>query len=543
MPMANTALANLDRCFWVSGKPKGDHWISKHQNLCTILIPQKWWELPSSEYPGRWGELGCFARSMGFTIFSGKKKVIHGKSMTQVLPKTRGFTVDHEGLLLQGLGRTQEIIFFQAKVFIISPSWMSPQEKKANVFPLLFTSFLFRANPSFSPHEFMMSWRGPLSLGRGSSAHALRGSSAHAPCPGVICTRTAWYKGGVGGGGGWGLIQGRGGWWGWVGVIQGRGGCGLIQGRGGWWGWMGADTRVGWVVGVGGGWYKGGADGVGGWGLIQGRGAWWGCVGVIQRRGGWCGWVGVIQGRGGWWGWMGADTRVGWVVGVGGGWYKGGADGVGGWGLIQGRGAWWGCVGVIQRRGGWCGWVGVIQGRGGWSGWVGADTREGWVVGVGGGDTREGWVVGVGGADTREGWVVGVDGGYKGGVGGGGWVGADTREGRMVWGGWGLIQGRGAWWGCVGVIQRRGGWCGWVGVIQGRGGWSGRVGADTREGWVVGVGGGDTREGWVVGVKFLHIERKITSVVHSHPPSHYIRKQPPGWRHVMFTTRRTQNKT
>ena len=26
-----------------------------------------------------------------------------------------------------------------------------------------------------------------------------------------------------------------------------------------------------------------------------------------------------------------------------------------------------------------------------------------------------------------------------------------------------------------------------------------------------------------VGVKFLHIERKITSVVHSHPPSHYIR--------------------
>ena len=82
-------------------------------------------------------------------------------------------------------------------------------------------------------------------------------------------------------------------------------------------------------------------------------------------------------------------------------------------------------------------------------------------------------------------------------------------------GGWGLIQGRG-------------GWCGWVGVIQGRGGWSGWVGADTREGWVVGVGGGDTREGWVVGVKFLHIERKITSVVHSHPPSRYIRKQPPG---------------
>ena len=27
--------------------------------------------------------------------------------------------------------------------------------------------------------------------------------------------------------------------------------------------------------------------------------------------------------------------------------------------------------------------------------------------------------------------------------------------------------------------------------------------------------------GWV---KFLHIERKITNVVHSHPPSHYIRR-------------------
>ena len=33
--------------------------------------------------------------------------------------------------------------------------------------------------------------------------------------------------------------------------------------------------------------------------------------------------------------------------------------------------------------------------------------------------------------------------------------------------------------------------------------------------------------GWG-GVKFLHIERKITSVVHSHPPSHYIRKHASG---------------
>ena len=31
--------------------------------------------------------------------------------------------------------------------------------------------------------------------------------------------------------------------------------------------------------------------------------------------------------------------------------------------------------------------------------------------------------------------------------------------------------------------------------------------------------------GWV---KFLQIERKITSVVHSHSPSHYIRKHAPG---------------
>ena len=48
-----------------------------------------------------------------------------------------------------------------------------------------------------------------------------------------------------------------------------------------------------------------------------------------------------------------------------------------------------------------------------------------------------------------------------------------------------------------------------------------------------------SRSGGSVRVKFLHIERKITSVVHSHPPSHYIRKHASG--HVMFTTRRTQN--
>ena len=46
--------------------------------------------------------------------------------------------------------------------------------------------------------------------------------------------------------GGWGVIQGRGGWSGWVGADTREGWVGVIQGRGGWWGWMGADTRVGW---------------------------------------------------------------------------------------------------------------------------------------------------------------------------------------------------------------------------------------------------------------------------------------------------------
>ena len=43
-----------------------------------------------------------------------------------------------------------------------------------------------------------------------------------------------------------------------------------------------------------------------------------------------------------------------------------------------------------------------------------------------------------------------------------------------------------------------------------------------------GVQGLDTEDRVGVRVKFLHIERKITSVVHSHPPSHYIRKHAPG---------------
>ena len=45
--------------------------------------------------------------------------------------------------------------------------------------------------------------------GRGSSAHALRGSSAHAPLPGVICIRTSFFwwlgQGNLGLGGAWGL--------------------------------------------------------------------------------------------------------------------------------------------------------------------------------------------------------------------------------------------------------------------------------------------------------------------------------------------------
>ena len=43
--------------------------------------------------------------------------------------------------------------------------------------------------------------------------------------------------------------------------------------------------------------------------------------------------------------------------------------------------------------------------------------------------------------------------------------------------------------------------------------------------------------GFLGGVKFLHIERKIPSVVHSHPPSHYIRTHaflPITWLLMMF---------
>ena len=51
-------------------------------------------------------------------------------------------------------------------------------------------------------------------------------------------------------------------------------------------------------------------------------------------------------------------------------------------------------------------------------------------------------------------------------------------------------------------------------------------GTGDRVGFRVGTGGTGDRVGFRV--KFLHIERKITSVVHSHPPSHYIRKHAPG---------------
>ena len=43
--------------------------------------------------------------------------------------------------------------------------------------------------------------------------------------------------------------------------------------------------------------------------------------------------------------------------------------------------------------------------------------------------------------------------------------------------------------------------------------------------------------------KFLHIERKMRCVAHSHPPSHYMHKHAPGWLLVVFTTRRMQNTT
>ena len=45
---------------------------------------------------------------------------------------------------------------------------------------------------------------------------------------------------------------------------------------------------------------------------------------------------------------------------------------------------------------------------------------------------------------------------------------------------------------------------------------------DATEKWG-GVGWGGVGVGWG-GDKVLHIERKITSLVHSHPPSHYICK-------------------
>ena len=44
------------------------------------------------------------------------------------------------------------------------------------------------------------------------------------------------------------------------------------------------------------------------------------------------------------------------------------------------------------------------------------------------------------------------------------------------------------------------------------------------------------------GVKFLHIERKMASVAHSQPPSHYMCKHAPGWLLVMVTTHRMQTK-
>ena len=71
-------------------------------------------------------------------------------------------------------------------------------------------------------------------------------------------------------------------------------------------------------------------------------------------------------------------------------------------------------------------------------------------------------------------------------------------------------------------------WVGWGGGARLTIVWT----CDTRACYVtswVGWGGGD--------VKFLHIERKITSVVHSHPPSHYICKHaflPTTWLLMMF---------
>ena len=64
------------------------------------------------------------------------------------------------------------------------------------------------------------------------------------------------------------------------------------------------------------------------------------------------------------------------------------------------------------------------------------------------------------------------------------------------------------------------GWRVWWGMVR-----YGGVG-DVEIAWEKAMGGNEV--GGYREVKFLHIERKIPSVVHSHPPSHYIRKHAPG---------------
>ena len=89
-----------------------------------------------------------------------------------------------------------------------------------------------------------------------------------------------------------------------------------------------------------------------------------------------------------------------------------------------------------------------------------------------------------------------------------------------MWGGWGDVNVHVHLHHEVDATSHQGwGWGGW-GDVNVHVHLHHEVDATSRQGWGWG-GWGD--------VKFLHIERKITSVVHSHPPSHYIRAHALGW--------------
>ena len=357
--------------------------------------------------------------------------------------------------------------------------------------------------------------------GRGSSAHALRGSSAPRTMPrGHLYTHClVWVAGATGGC--YKGTRGTSGWDGW----------GMLQGNK-WVGWVGNATRKQGeqVGGMGGGCYKG-TSGWDGWGMLQGN-KWVGWVGNATRE----------QGE------QVMDAKKEEVGGKGGECYKGtrGTSGWDGWGMLQGNkgNKWVGWVGDATREqvggmGGecykgnkgnkWVGWMlkgEEVGGKGGgmvegnkWVGWVGNATREqGEQVGDGWG-MLEGnkWVGWVGDA-TRE--QVGGMGGecYKGTRGTSGWdgwgmlqgnkwvgLGGECYKGTSGWDGWGMLQGnKGNKW--VGWMLKRKKWEGKGGGMVEGNKWVGWVGNATREqvggkgtsgwdGW--GMLQGNKWEGWV----------------------------------------------